>query len=60
MMRFVITSYSIHYTKLYEPGGIEEWLDIGPLSALERQELDNMLPSLRDDIALGEQFALQH
>ncbi|WP_409421086.1 malate dehydrogenase [Pseudaeromonas sp. ZJS20] len=42
------------------PNGIEEWLDIGPLSALERQELDNMLPSLRDDIALGEQFAREH
>ena len=42
------------------PNGVEEWLDIGPLSALERQELDNMLASLRGDIALGEQFAREH
>lgn len=40
--------------------GIAEWLDIGPLSALERQELDSMLASLRDDITLGEQFAREH
>ncbi len=36
--------------------GIEELLPIGPLSTFEQSALENMLPTLRADIELGEKF----
>ena len=36
--------------------GVEEILPIGPLSNFEQQALENMLPTLRADIELGEKF----
>lgn len=36
--------------------GVEELLPIGPLSAFEQSALENMLPTLRADIELGEKF----
>ena len=36
--------------------GVEELLPIGPLSAFEQSALENMLPTLRVDIELGEKF----
>ena len=36
--------------------GVEELLPIGPLSAFEQRALENMLPTLRADIELGEKF----
>ncbi|MGL4545368.1 MAG: malate dehydrogenase [Plesiomonas sp.] len=38
------------------PNGIEEYLPIGALSAFEQNALESMLPTLRDEIALGEAF----
>ncbi|MGL5991386.1 MAG: malate dehydrogenase [Plesiomonas sp.] len=38
------------------PNGIEEYLPIGTLSAFEQNALESMLPTLRDEIALGEAF----
>ena len=36
--------------------GVEELLPIGPLSVFEQRALENMLPTLRADIELGEKF----
>lgn len=36
--------------------GVEELLPIGPLSTFEQSALENMLPTLRADIELGEKF----
>lgn len=36
--------------------GIEEIMDYGALSELERAELESMLPTLREEIELGVRF----
>ncbi|KAB7666402.1 malate dehydrogenase [Plesiomonas shigelloides] len=36
--------------------GIEEYLPVGKLSAFEQQALESMLPTLREEIVLGEKF----
>ncbi|MBN6712329.1 malate dehydrogenase, partial [Haemophilus haemoglobinophilus] len=36
--------------------GVEEVLPVGPLSAFEQKALEDMLPTLRADIELGEKF----
>ncbi|TNG94790.1 malate dehydrogenase [Pasteurellaceae bacterium USgator11] len=36
--------------------GVEEILPIGPLSAFEQQAIEDMLPTLKADIELGEKF----
>lgn len=35
------------------PQGIEEFLPIGPLSEFEQQQLEQMLPALREEVAAG-------